>query len=71
LDLALCLEQGQVVQVQIGFGEAHVLAGLRPLFQWGTPVQAAVGGVVVLALCVLGTYVAPTQQKLPRKHFAW
>ena len=49
-DAALGLEEEEVVEVEMGVGVAHVLACERPLVEGGASVEAAVGGVVVLAL---------------------
>ena len=47
---AFGLEQEEVVEVEAGVGEAHVVPGERPLVEGGAPVEAAMGRVVVLAL---------------------
>ena len=47
---AFGLEEEQVVEVCAGVGIAHVVPGEGPLVERGAPVEAAVGGVVVLAL---------------------
>ena len=49
-DAAFGLEQEEVVEVEAGVGEAHVVPGERPLVEGGAPVEAAMGRVVVLAL---------------------
>ena len=47
---AFGLEEEEVVEVGAGVGRAHVVACEGPLVERGAPVEAAVGGAVVLAL---------------------
>ena len=49
-DAALGLEEEEVVEVCAGVGVAHVRACEGPLVEGGAPVEAAMGGEVVLAL---------------------
>ena len=49
-DAAFGLEEEEVIEVCGGVGVAHAVAGERPLVEGGTGVEAAMGGLVVLAL---------------------
>jgi hypothetical protein len=49
LDLALGLEEEDLVEVQGRVWEVHLIGAAGPALQRGLPLQGAVGGVVVLA----------------------
>ena len=49
MHLAFGLEQEQIVQVQGGLGEAHLLGALRPALQGRFPVEPVMRRLVVLA----------------------
>ena len=62
LDLAFGLEEEEIVEVESGVGEANLVGGLRPALERGFAIEPAMRGLVVLALCVLGTYVAASPE---------
>lgn len=62
VDLAFGLEEEQIVKVEGGVGEADLVGGLRPALERGFAIEPAMRGLVVLALCVLGAYVAASPE---------
>lgn len=50
MHLALGLEEEQIIQIEVGLGEAHVLGALAPTLERGLAIESAVRCVVIFAL---------------------